>query len=255
MRTVPRHGYHFVFADVIEEDDEGEWQIVEPGRGQPEAVGAPAEDLLRAAAGAADARRDNARRGRGSARSRRAPPRPGYSEALRRLGTRPRHEFARALLRDTRWDSAEAGPVPIRGQPGAIRDGSRTGPAATPACRDNGGRPMGAGVARRRPGRNRRRRRRRADSHGRPRKHGALRARPGAGADWRMRRRGRRRGRRRRIVGDRGGCPIAAHARAGARRRAGRRVRRLHRAMARTVDACRAGGKGRATSAEASKAS
>ncbi len=44
----------------------------------------------------------------------------GTSEALRRLGTRPRHAFARALLRDTRWDTAEAGPVPIFGEPAAI---------------------------------------------------------------------------------------------------------------------------------------
>ena len=41
----------------------------------------------------------------------------GTSEAMRRLGTRPRHAFARALLRDTRWDAAEAGPVPILGEP------------------------------------------------------------------------------------------------------------------------------------------
>ena len=135
---------------------------------------------------------------------------------------------------------------PIRGQPGAFGTARELVTAATPACRDNGGRPMGAGVARRWPGRNRRRRRRRTDSHGRPRKHGALRARPGAGADWRLRRCGRRCGRRRRIVGGRGGCPIAAHARAGARLRARRRVRRLHCAVAGTVDACRAGGKGRA---------
>ena len=45
----------------------------------------------------------------------------GTSEALRRLGTRPNHAVARALLRDTRWDIAEAGPVPILGRPGAIR--------------------------------------------------------------------------------------------------------------------------------------
>ena len=44
----------------------------------------------------------------------------GTSDALRRLGTRPRHAFARALLRDTRWDAAEAGPVPILGEPAAI---------------------------------------------------------------------------------------------------------------------------------------
>src|SRR2546426_6626695 len=44
----------------------------------------------------------------------------GTSEALRRLGTRPRHAFARALLRDTRWDAAEAGSVPILGEPAPL---------------------------------------------------------------------------------------------------------------------------------------
>jgi DNA-binding winged helix-turn-helix (wHTH) protein len=120
VRTVPRHGYHFVFADVIEEDDEGECQIVEPGRGQPDVTGAPAEDryeplLERLTRGATT---------RGEEEDQREAAELLHaldtSEALRRLGTRPRHEFARALLRDTRWDSAEAGPVPIRGQPGAF---------------------------------------------------------------------------------------------------------------------------------------
>ena len=44
----------------------------------------------------------------------------GTAEAMRRLGTRPRHTFARALLRDTRWDTAEAGPVPILSQPSPV---------------------------------------------------------------------------------------------------------------------------------------
>ena len=44
----------------------------------------------------------------------------GTAEALRRLGTGTRHAFARALLRDTRWETAEAGPVPIVGEPGAM---------------------------------------------------------------------------------------------------------------------------------------
>src|SRR5262249_34330653 len=44
----------------------------------------------------------------------------GTSEALSRLGTRPRHSFARALLRDTRWDAPQAGAVPLLGEPAAI---------------------------------------------------------------------------------------------------------------------------------------
>jgi hypothetical protein len=41
----------------------------------------------------------------------------GTAEALRRLGRRPGHAHARALLRDTRWEIAEAGPVPVLGNP------------------------------------------------------------------------------------------------------------------------------------------
>jgi len=44
----------------------------------------------------------------------------GTAEALRRLGTRPHHAYARAVLRDTRWDVAEAGAVPILGQPAPL---------------------------------------------------------------------------------------------------------------------------------------
>jgi hypothetical protein len=44
----------------------------------------------------------------------------GTAEALRRLGTRPQHAFARALLRDTRWDSPTAGAVAILGAPSPL---------------------------------------------------------------------------------------------------------------------------------------
>ena len=44
----------------------------------------------------------------------------GTAEALRRLGTRPRHEYARALLRDTRWDSPDASAVAIIGEPSPL---------------------------------------------------------------------------------------------------------------------------------------
>jgi hypothetical protein len=44
----------------------------------------------------------------------------GTSEALRRLGSRRRHGFARALLRDTRRDTPHSGAVPILGEPAPI---------------------------------------------------------------------------------------------------------------------------------------
>ena len=117
VRTVSRHGYQFVFADVVEEDDEGEWLVADatPGARVAPSEGAlePYEPLLQrvtrvaANAGEEEDQREAAELLHAL----------GTSEALRRLGTRPRHAFARALLRDTRWDSAQAGPVPMLGEP------------------------------------------------------------------------------------------------------------------------------------------
>ena len=44
----------------------------------------------------------------------------GTSEALSRLGTRPGHASARALLRDARWDAPGAGEVPVLGAPAPL---------------------------------------------------------------------------------------------------------------------------------------
>ena len=120
VRTVSRHGYQFVFADVVEEDDEGEWQV---GEATPadrvalsEADRDPYEPLLQrvtrvaANAGEEEEQREAAELLHAL----------GTSETLRRIGTRSRHAFARALLRDTRWDVAESGPVPILGQPAPL---------------------------------------------------------------------------------------------------------------------------------------
>ena len=120
VRTVSRHGYRFVFPDVIEEDDDGDW--LEPA-GAPSAPHAPAdapadpfepllERLTRSPQSAAD---DEDRREAAELLHARGTP-----EALRRLGTRPGHVRARALLRDTRRDVAGAGDVPIVGQPAAL---------------------------------------------------------------------------------------------------------------------------------------
>lgn len=120
VRTVSRHGYRFVFTDVVEEDDDEEWHVAI----KPDAVAAAApaaapdawEPLLqrvtRVAANASDEEDQ-----REAAELLHA---LGTSEALRRLGTRPGHALARALLRDTRWDVAETGAVPIIGEPAAF---------------------------------------------------------------------------------------------------------------------------------------
>jgi DNA-binding winged helix-turn-helix (wHTH) protein len=120
LRTVPRHGYRFVFADVIEEDDETDWQVEEPAppvpAAHPDAEADPYEPLLQRLTSVATNRADEEDQ-REAAELLHA---LGTSEALRRLGTRPHHAFARALLRDTRWDVAEAGEVPILGQPASL---------------------------------------------------------------------------------------------------------------------------------------
>jgi DNA-binding winged helix-turn-helix (wHTH) protein len=121
IRTISRHGYQFVFRDVIEETDDG--HAAEPVSQLPrrdDDTRAARDDefeplLQRLVREAADAR--------GHEEQREAAERlhlMGTQEALTRLGVRDGHSYARAVLRDTRWDVAEAGAVPIIGQPGAV---------------------------------------------------------------------------------------------------------------------------------------
>jgi DNA-binding winged helix-turn-helix (wHTH) protein len=132
IRTVSRHGYQFVFGDVLEEGDD-------VPEGRPETMGRPEgrplppsplppsapapdpfESLLHIVTAVAaspeeeEAQRDAAEQLHAL----------GTSEALQRLGTRPRYAFARALLRDTRWDSPRSGPVPILGAPAPMATGA-----------------------------------------------------------------------------------------------------------------------------------
>ena len=120
--TVSRHGYRFVFAGVREEEDDGAWP--------PVLVGAPTGDTAVDAATAADpfdplieritrvaadpAEEEDQREAAELLHG------LGTAEALRRLDMRPGHALARALLRDTRWDAAEAGHVPLVGQPAPL---------------------------------------------------------------------------------------------------------------------------------------
>ena len=162
IRTVSRHGYRFVFPDVIEEEADAAWPeahsgssdaaapnavtsaaatsaamtsaavapigsapigITESGftpnvpasdpvTGEPMAFEPLLERVSRPSSSAADdeERREAAELLHGL----------GTSEALRRLGTRPGHASARALLRDARWDSPGAGPVPVLGAPAPL---------------------------------------------------------------------------------------------------------------------------------------
>jgi DNA-binding winged helix-turn-helix (wHTH) protein len=152
VRTVSRHGYQFVFKDVVEDNDDNEWQLVQaaipenapPTKLSPE----PYEPLLqRLTSFAANASEEEEQRE--AAELLHA---LGTTEALRRLGTRPRHEFARALLRDTRWDVAQAGSVPILGEPASFATARelvrlRLRRAAAVAARRWAGASVGGGLA------------------------------------------------------------------------------------------------------------
>jgi DNA-binding winged helix-turn-helix (wHTH) protein len=152
VRTVSRHGYQFVFADVIEEDDEAEWQVapVEAPAIPPRAedVVDPIEPLLQRVTRVTRTATEEEDQ-REAAELLHA---LGTDEALRRLDARPRHAFARALLRDTRWDVSEAGAVPILGAPAPVETARelialRLRRAATLTARRWAGASIGGGVA------------------------------------------------------------------------------------------------------------
>jgi DNA-binding winged helix-turn-helix (wHTH) protein len=118
IRTVSRHGYRFVFPDVIEEDDHEEL---------PQRASSASREVIRPDAAAGDPfeplidRLTRVPRDESEEEDRREAAELlhalGTAEALRRLGDRPGHAAARALLRDTRWDSPQAAQVPVLGSP------------------------------------------------------------------------------------------------------------------------------------------
>ncbi len=120
IRTVSRHGYRFAFAEVIEEEDDEAWPLQEINA-SPEALGGDAvpeafEPLLERVTRVAHGQNEEEDR-REAAELLHA---LGTAEALRRLGTRPGHATARALLRDARWDSPGADQVPVLGAPSPV---------------------------------------------------------------------------------------------------------------------------------------
>ena len=130
IRTVSRHGYRFVYPDVIEEADDALHQdpIATTHASMAAAPAGPAaamtQDPIEAALGrllapptASDGAASKEEIQREAAESLHS---LSTEEALRRLDRRPGHEHARALLRDTRWDVAGAGAVPLLGQPGGL---------------------------------------------------------------------------------------------------------------------------------------
>jgi DNA-binding winged helix-turn-helix (wHTH) protein len=119
IRTVSRHGYRFVFPDLIEEEDDeppGQGAVSSAAPPAAEPSGDPFEPLLERVTATASTGAEEEEQ-REAAELLHA---LGTAEALQQLGVRPRHAVARALLRDTRWESAGAGAVPILGQPAPL---------------------------------------------------------------------------------------------------------------------------------------
>jgi DNA-binding winged helix-turn-helix (wHTH) protein len=114
IRTVSRHGYRFVFEEVVVEAD-GAVETAPPAPILKTSTGDEEEydGLIQrlASDGPDEERRDAAERLHAL----------GTAEALRRLGTRSGHAVARAILRDARWDVPGAGDVPLLQAPAPAR--------------------------------------------------------------------------------------------------------------------------------------
>jgi len=114
IRTVSRFGYQFVFPDVVQRDDTAPIPITDPS---PEAMPAPAESNFETALAelASDAPESERRIAAEKLHE------LSTAQTVARLTASARGPEARALLRDARWDMPHAGPVPIFGQPHALR--------------------------------------------------------------------------------------------------------------------------------------
>jgi DNA-binding winged helix-turn-helix (wHTH) protein len=116
IRTISRHGYQFVFDDLIEEPDEGRAPSSPVTSGEHLDAADAFEPLLQRLTTPATSAAEEADQRDAAERLHQL----GTREAIARLGTRPGHAYARAVLRDTRWDVPEADAVPIVGEQGAV---------------------------------------------------------------------------------------------------------------------------------------
>ena len=118
IRTVSRHGYSFVFADVVEESEDAPRQTAPRVPASPPAPLAAVDqidvliDRLLSENGTAtdEDRRDAAEQLHAA----------GTAAAIARLNARPKHARGLALLRDTRWNVEGAGEVPLLGSPDGL---------------------------------------------------------------------------------------------------------------------------------------
>ena len=120
IRTVARHGYQFIGKNVCEEDDDAPLPAAAGATAASDSVPAPAtatefetavERLLAPGPLDGEDRREAAEQLHAL----------GTARALAAVTGRPGQAEARALLRETRWDVAGAGPVPIVAGPRPLR--------------------------------------------------------------------------------------------------------------------------------------
>jgi DNA-binding winged helix-turn-helix (wHTH) protein len=118
IRTISRHGYQFVYPDVIEEPDGS--LLSAPGGPDAAAEVVETEDgiepLLQRLTTTPASATDYENQREAAERLHVL----GTRDALARLAARPGHAYARAMLRDTRWDVPDAGDVPLLGHGAAL---------------------------------------------------------------------------------------------------------------------------------------
>jgi DNA-binding winged helix-turn-helix (wHTH) protein len=118
IRTVSRHGYSFLFTDVVEESEAApplEKALSASSTTLPKASVDEIDVLIDRLLTADDTWTDEDRRD--AAEQLHV---LGTAAALARLNTRPHPGRGLALLRDTRWNVEGAGEVPLLGQPGGM---------------------------------------------------------------------------------------------------------------------------------------
>jgi hypothetical protein len=123
IRTVSRHGYQFVWPDVVEEIDEGRVNPARPAMSSDVVAWEAAEnattpdslvDRLLVAASAGRAAEDEARDLAEQLHV------LGTSNAMASLLARPEHAAAIAVMRDARWNVPGAGRVPLGNDPRTV---------------------------------------------------------------------------------------------------------------------------------------
>jgi DNA-binding winged helix-turn-helix (wHTH) protein len=119
IRTVSRHGYSFVFTDVVEESEGLPAPAVAPAPSArstaPEVKADEIDGLIDRLISDAESATDEDRRDAAEQLHM-----LGTTTALKRLSARPPSGRGLALLRDTRWQVEGAGQVPLLGQPGGL---------------------------------------------------------------------------------------------------------------------------------------